>query len=406
MKLIRLHSKEMEKFYDRFVPCKKRVQERVRKIIEDVRSYGDEAVVKYTKRFDKVKIAPSKLRVTEVETSAAFGDVSPSFTQLLSQVSENITRFYKRELNKSWKIKDNDGVVLGEKIAPIASVGIYIPAGTAPLISTVYMTVSPAKIAGVKNIIITTPPNDEGYVNPYILAVASLLKVDAVYKIGGAQAIAAMAFGTKTIPRVDKIIGPGNEYVTEAKRQVFGYCDIDMIAGPTELVIIANKYANVDYVIADLSAQSEHVGGISILVTSSKSLAKAVKTKVSRGYIVLVKNLNEAALVTNCIAPEHLEIMVKNPTALLKKIDNAGAIFIGPYSPTAVGDYIAGPSHVLPTGGTARFFSGLGVEDFLKKSHIIAYSKKALEKYQDQLEKIANVEGLSKHLDSVKVRLK
>jgi len=405
MKLIRINSKEMEKFYNRFTLSKKRVAERVRKIIDDVRLSGDDAVIKYTKRFDGVKLTPSRLRATEAEVSGAFGDISPSFTQVLKQVSENITRFYKRELKKSWKIKDGDGVMLGEKIEPIEKVGIYIPSGTAPLVSTVYMTVLPAKIAGVKNIFIATPPDKEGYVNPYTLALASLLKVDGVYKVGGAQAIAAMAFGTKTIPKVDRIVGPGNEYVSEAKRQVFGYCDIDMIAGPTELVIIANKYANTDYVLADLAAQSEHVGGISVLITSSKTLAKIAKDKVSRGYVVLVKNLNEAADVTNRIAPEHLEIMVKNPTKLLKRIKNAGAIFLGPYSPTAVGDYIAGPSHVLPTGGTARFFSGLGVEDFLKKSHIISYSKKALEKYSGQLEKIANIEGLTKHLESIKVRL-
>jgi len=405
MKLIRVNSKEAEKFYNRFTTAKTRVRNTVEKIIEDVRLNGDEAIVKYTRRFDKVRLKPNKLKVTEAETSAAFGDVSPSFTQVLRQVSENIGKFYRRELKKSWRMKDADGSVLGERITPLESVGIYVPAGTAPLVSSVYMTVLPAKIAGVQNIYLATPPDEEGYVNPYILAVASLLNVNAVFKVGGAQAIAGFAFGTKTIPKVDKIVGPGNEYVAEAKRQVFGICDIDMIAGPTELVVIANSSANVDYLIADLAAQAEHKGGISVLVTPSKTLMKAVQDRVSKGFVVLVKNLNEAVEVTNRIAPEHLQIMVKNPSRLIKKINNAGAIFIGPYSPTAIGDYIAGPSHVLPTGGTARFFSGLGVEDFRKRIHFITYSKKSLEKYIGPLEKIATIEGLTKHLDSVKVRL-
>jgi histidinol dehydrogenase len=242
-------------------------------------------------------------------------------------------------------------------------------------------------------------------VDPHILVVADLLKVDAVYKIGGAQAIAALAYGTKTVPKVDKIVGPGNIFVTEAKRQVFGVVDIDMLAGPTELVIVANNSAPTDFVIADLHSQAEHSKGLSILVTPSKQLVKAVRKQIKSGYIVLVKNLDEAIEAANSIAPEHLQIMVKNPRTLLKKVKHAGAIFTGHYSPATVGDYIAGPSHVLPTGGTAKFSSGLSVCDFMKVSHVISYSKKTLEDVSGYIEKIATLEGMVKHFESVKVRL-
>jgi histidinol dehydrogenase len=303
-------------------------------------------------------------------------------------------------------MKSGEGVILGENYTPLEKIGIYIPAGTAPLVSSVYMTVLPAKIAGVKKIVLVSPPDKLGLINPHILVVADLLKVDEIYRLGGAQAIAALAYGTKTIPRVDKIVGPGNIYVSEAKRQVFGLVDIDMIAGPTELVIIANRFSDPKFIIADLKAQTEHAKGLAILITNSKSLAKEVKSQCGDacGFIILTKNLQQAVEITNKIAPEHLEILVRNPRKLLKGIKNAGAIFLGPYSPTAIGDYVAGPSHVLPTGGTARFFSGLSVFDFTKSSHIIGYSRKALEKIKEPLEKIASIEGLSKHLDSVKIR--
>jgi histidinol dehydrogenase len=279
-----------------------------------------------------------------------------------------------------------------------------VPSGTAPLVSSVYMSVLPAKIAGVNEVYVATPPAANGEVNPYILVVANLLKVNAVYKLGGAQAIAAMAFGTKTVPKVDKIVGPGNDYVTEAKRQVFGYCDIDMLAGPSEVVIIANNSANPAHVIADLHAQAEHRNGIAILITSSKKLANCVRKEVAQGYVILVKNIDEAVDVSNKIAPEHLELMLKQPNKVLKKIKHAGAVFIGPYSPVVVGDYISGPSHVLPTSGTARFFSGLGVNDFIKSTHVIGYSKKALEKVAPAIEKIASLEGMKRHIQSLKSR--
>jgi histidinol dehydrogenase len=268
------------------------------------------------------------------------------------------------------------------------------------------MTVLPAKLAGVKKVVLISPPDKNGYINPHILVVADLLKVDEVYRVGGAQGIAALAYGTKTIPRVDKIVGPGNVYVSEAKRQVFGQVDIDMIAGPTELVVIANCFSNPKYIVADLRAQAEHAKGLAILITNSRSLAKEVKSQLGdyNGSIILTKNLKQAAEIANRIAPEHLEILVQDPHKLLKDIRNAGAIFLGPFSPVALGDYVAGPSHVLPTSGTARFFSGLNITDFIKSSHIISYSKKALEKIRDPLEKIAGIEGLQKHVDSVKSR--
>ena len=406
MKLVRLYSKEFEKLTNRYNNRKKRVTESVAKIIDDVKQNGDDAVIKYTRKFDKVKLAPRQLRVTESEASGAFQDIDSEFIGELKVIIDNVTKFYRKQVRtkKSWRIVDEDGVVLGEKYEPIERVGIYVPAGTAPLVSTVYMTVLPARVAGVKSIVLCTPPNRYQSVDPYILAVANLLKVDEIYKVGGAQAIAALAFGTKTIAKVDKIVGPGNDYVTEAKRQVFGYVDIDMIAGPSEVVIMANRSTNPDFVIKDLEAQREHLKGLPILVTTSKPLANTVKKEVASGYIILVKNLDEACDVVNRIAPEHLQIMVKNPQKWLKKINNAGAIFLGQYSPTAIGDYVAGPSHVLPTSGTARFFSGLGIEDFMKSSHIVSYSRKALEKAKKSIEKISKLEGLDKHMESIKAR--
>lgn len=406
MKIIRSSSKKLEKIYNRQFLRSKRIEEKVRRILEDVRTSGDEAVIKYTRKFDKVKLSPKQLKVSQIEISGAYQNITPNFVSNLKIIIENVNRFYRRSIRKSWRIKGGDGLVLGEEYQPLEKVGIYIPAGTAPLASTVYMTVLPAKVAGVKRIILVSPPDKRGFINPHILVLADLLKVDEVYRMGGAQAIGALAFGTKTVPRVDKIIGPGNIYVSEAKRQVFGYVDIDMIAGPTELVVIANRFSDPKFIIADLKAQAEHIGGLAILITNSKSLAVQIKGQMgdAPGYIILTKNLEEAAEISNNIAPEHLEILVQNSRRLLKKIRNAGAIFLGPYSPTAVGDYVAGPSHVLPTCGTARFFSGLSATDFIKTNHVISYSKKALEKVREPLEKIAGIEGLTKHLDSVKER--
>jgi len=404
MKLLRLYSKEMGKLINRLYLRKKRVEKTVAKIIEDVRNFGDEAVVKYTYKFDKVKLNPRQIRVTEAEISGAFQDIQPDFVIKFKEIIENIERFYKKRIKKSWRIRSEDGVVLGEEVFPFRRVGIYIPGGTAPLVSTIYMTVIPARIAGVEEIVLATPPNKEGLINPYILVVANLLKIKEIYKMGGAQAIAALALGTKFVERVDKIVGPGNVYVTEAKRQLFGYVDIDMLAGPSEVVVIANRFSNPSFVIADLKAQAEHAGGLSVLITTSKSLGKIVKKEVDNGYLIVVKNLDEAIEIANRIAPEHLEILVRNPRRIIKRIRNAGCVFIGPYSPVAVGDYIAGPSHVLPTGGSARFFSGLGVDDFLKKTHLVIYSKKALERVKGLVEMVAGIEKMEKHMESINIR--
>ncbi|MCA9408663.1 MAG: histidinol dehydrogenase [Candidatus Omnitrophica bacterium] len=407
MQILKQDGQGIQKLYNRnMFARKKHIEEKVRKIIEDVRISGDEAVIKYTKRFDKVSLKPKQLQVTENEISGAFQNITSDFITNLKTIIHNVSLFYKKQVHKPCRIRDREGVLLKENILPMDTVGIYIPAGTAPLISTVYMTVIPAKVAGVKRLIITTPPNKEGHVDPYILAVANLLKVNEIYKVGGAQAIAAMAFGTKHIPKVDKIIGPGNMFVTEAKRQLFGYVDIDMLAGPTELVIIANRHSNVNYIIADLEAQMEHLGGLAILVTTSKQIIRQVRHKIHKGYIIYAKNIDEAIEIVNRIAPEHLQILTNNPASVANKIKHAGAIFLGPYSPTALGDYAAGPSHVLPTLGTAKFFSGLCTSDFVKKSHIISYSKKALEKMKDPIEKVAQLEGLIKHYESVNIRFK
>ena len=404
MKIIRYGSRELEKIYQRSFCRKPRVISAVAKIIEEVRLYGDEAVIRYTKKHDKVKLTPRQLRVSQAEISGAYQNIEPDFVSCLKLITENISRFYRRQIKKSWRIRDKEGIVIGEQFSPLESVGIYIPAGTAPLVSTVYMTVLPAKIAGVKRIALFSPPDKSGNINPHILVVADLLKVDEIYKAGGAQAIAACALGTKTIPKVQKIVGPGNVYVTEAKRQLFGYADIDMLAGPTELVIIANRNSHNSYIKADLLAQGEHSAGLAILITTSKAQAKQFKQELDGGYIVLVKNLEQAVEVANAIAPEHLEILLKDPYKIAKHIKNAGAVFLGQYSPSAVGDYVAGPSHVLPTSGTAKFFSGLSLSDFIKSSHIISYSRKALEAVRSPLEKIATIEGLTKHLESVRAR--
>lgn len=406
MKLVKIGSTNFTKLINRNSHFKRRTTESVKKILDNVRLYGDDAIIKYTAKFDKVKMKPREIRVTECEASGAYQDIKPEIVTSLKTVMDNIERFYRKQIKKSWKTKAREGVVLGEKITPIDSVGVYVPSGTVPLVSSVYMTVLPARIAGVKRIVLLSPPNKFKSIDPYILVVANLLKVDEIYKVGGAQAIGALAYGTRTIPKVDKIVGPGNMYVTEAKRQVYGYCDIDMLAGPSEVAILANKLADYEYVIADIKAQAEHHRGFSVLVTPSKRLVKAVKNEVDKGFVVLTKNMDEAVEVVNLLAPEHLEVMVKNPRNVVKRIRNAGAIFIGPYTPVAVGDYIAGPSHVLPTGGTARFFSGLGIDDFVKSSHIVSYTKKALEEVRGSIEKLTRIEGLPKHMESVNARFK
>ena len=405
MKVISTTGQEWQRLCNRQFVRKRQVEERVRAIIDDVRQNGDEAVLRYTRRFDRVRLTAKQLPVTEAETSAAFQHIDPNLMLHLKTAIQKVQAFYGRPRLKPVRIVDGDGVFLGEKFDPIERVGVYIPGGTASLVSTVYMTVTPARQAGVKHISLATPPRKDGSIDPNILVVASLLRVDEIYEVGGAQAIAAFALGTKTIAKVDKVIGPGNAYVVEAKRQVFGLVDVDTLAGPSEIAIIANRYANPQFVLTDLMAETEHAGGICFLITTSKALARLARKQIPSGYCVIVDNLDQAAEVANALAPEHLQIMVNSPRKLLKKIRHAGAVFLGPYSPVTVGDYIAGPSHVLPTGGSARMFSGIGIDDFIRKTHVIGYTKGALEKVREPLERLTALEGLPRHFESVKVRL-
>ena len=405
MKQIKVGSAKFNSLVKRDEQGKLRLQKKVAKIIEDVRTEGDNALIRYTKRFDRVNISRKDLRVSEAEISGAYQDLKPELVNTLKKIIRNIEKFYKNQTPKSWTMRHESGIELGEKFTPIESVGIYVPSGTAPLASSVYMTVLPAMFAGVKKIVLVSPPNKYKSVDPHILVVANLLKVDEIYKAGGAQAIASLAFGTKTIPRVDKIVGPGNEYVTEAKRQVFGFCDIDMLAGPSEVLIIANQHSNVDFIKKDLMAQAEHHKGLAVLVTPSRKVFNALhKDPDVKGYIIKVKNLEEAARVSNMIAPEHLQLMVKSPNRILKNITNAGAIFLGQYTPVSIGDYVAGPSHVLPTGGTARYSSGLNLRDFVKSSHIISYSRKALQGSAGWVKELTELEKMQQHWESVRIR--
>ncbi len=405
MRKVIVGSETFNSIVNRYDSGLSRVQKTVSKILETVREDGDDAVIRYTKKFDKVELAKKDLRVSEAEISGAYQDIKPELINTLKKVIRNINKFYKEQIPKSWLYKDIPGIELGERFTPIEKVGVYVPSGTVPLVSSVYMTVLPAKLAGVKKIVLVSPPNKYKSIDPYILAVANLLKVDEIYKVGGAQAIAALAYGTKTIPKVDKIIGPGNEYVTEAKRQVFGYCDIDMLAGPSEVLIIASQHADIKFLKNDLLSQAEHHKGRAILITPSKKIFNALHGDPEiRGYIIKVNNLDEAAQISNMIAPEHLQLMVKSPVRLMNKITNAGAIFLGDYSPVALGDYIAGPSHVLPTGGTARYFSGLNLRTFIKSSHVISYTKKALCESAHWVRELTRLEKLEQHWKSIEVR--
>lgn len=378
---------------------------KVSRILNEVRTRGDVAIRRFTREFDGIDLPLKRIAVSEGDINRAFEKIEFKFVPLLKQISANVKEYYEKELKQSFEIKGKDGIYLSKQYQPIERIGVYIPGGTAPLVSTVYMTVIPAKVAGVKEIVIATPPNREtGEIDPHILAVANLLGVNEIYRVGGAQAIGAMAFGTRTIGRVDKIVGPGNQFVTEAKRQVYGFVDIDMVAGPSEVAIIADASADPDFVTCDLLAQAEHLGGIPYLVTPSKKLIEAIRKRVEAGFIIQVKSLAEACDVANAIAPEHLEIMTEEPEKLLKHIKHAGAVFLGPYSPAVVGDYIAGPSHVLPTGGTARYFSPLSASTFVKSSHVISYTKGALERGKEHVRQLTDMEGLVLHRISYESR--
>jgi len=399
------------------------VEQKVGEILREVRRYKDRAVLKYTYQYDHVRLSPAKLRVMPKELEEARKTVSKEFIAAFKAIEKNISLYQKELLPQDW-IKNYSGKKkLGALYRPIERVGVYIPGGTAPLVSTVLMTIIPAKVAGVKEIIVSTPPDKDGKINPYILTACSLAGVNRIFRVGGAQAIAAMAFGTETIPKADKIVGPGNIYVASAKRQVYGFVGIDMVAGPSEVLILADESANAKYVAADLLAQAEHdVRSRTFLVTTSQRLAESVSREIElqmqtltrnstaresvrhHGFIVVVDDLDEAIDLSNDIAPEHLEILCKNGSSIVPKINNAGAIFLGESTPEPVGDYVAGPSHVLPTGGTARFFSPLSSRDFIKSMSYLEYDRTNLKNELQWIQLMTEIEGLDAHRKSSEAR--
>lgn len=395
----------------------------VNDILLNVRTNKDESLFKYTKDFDKADINASNIVVTKEEIEEAYTKVDPALVDVIRKSLKNIKEYHEKQKQYSWFDSKPDGTILGQKVTPLARAGVYVPGGKAAYPSSVLMNVVPAKVAGVEQIIMCTPPDHEGKVYPTTLVAANEAGVDVVYKAGGAQAIAAMAYGTESIPKVDKICGPGNIYVALAKKAVFGYVSIDSVAGPSEILVIADETANPRYVAADLLSQAEHDEMASaILITTSSELANKVSAEIdgflkelsrseiisksldNYGYILLVDDINEAVSVANDIASEHLEIVTKDPFNVMTKIKNAGAIFLGEYSSEPLGDYFAGPNHVLPTNGTAKFFSALSVDDFIKKSSIISYSREALEAIHNDIENFASAEHLTAHANSIKVR--
>lgn len=395
----------------------------VEKIVNDVRNRGDEALFGYTKQFDKADINAGNVLVTKEEIEYAYTQVDEKLIEVIRKAKENIRTYHEKQRQYSWFDSDPKGIMLGQKVTALESVGVYVPGGKAVYPSSVLMNIMPAKVAGVKNIIMTTPCNSEGEVYATTLVAANEAGATAIYKAGGAQAIAALAYGTESIPKVDKIVGPGNIFVALAKRAVYGHVSIDSIAGPSEILVIADETANPRYVAADLLSQAEHDEMASaILITTSKELAEKVSAQVDEfievlsrkeiirksidtyGYILLADNMADAVETANAIASEHLEIVTANPFDVMTRIKNAGAIFIGEYSSEPLGDYFAGPNHVLPTNGTAKFFSPLSVDDFIKKSSIIYYSREALEEVHEDIESFAKSEQLTAHANSIAVR--
>lgn len=398
-------------------------EQAVNDIIENVKKNGDEAVFDYTLRFDKFALNADNLIVTKEEIAAAYEQLEPGLVEVIRKSAENIRVFHEKQLRNSWFDAKDDGTILGMKITPINRAGVYVPGGKAAYPSSVLMNVIPAKVAGVPQIVMTTPPSADGSVNPGTLVAADIAGVDVIYKVGGAQAIAALAYGTQSIPKVDKITGPGNIFVALAKKAVYGYVSIDSIAGPSEILVLADETANPRYVAADMLSQAEHDELASaILITTSQELASKVSEEVDAftaqlsrkeiiqksldnyGYILVADTMEMAIEAANEIASEHLEILTKNPFDTMTRIKNAGAIFLGEYSSEPLGDYFAGPNHILPTNGTAKFFSPVNVDDFLKKSSIISYSREALEKIHTDIERFAISEGLTAHANSIAVR--
>ena len=395
----------------------------VNDIIENVKARRDAAIFEYTARFDRFPLNAECIRVTREEIDEAYTKLDAGLIEVIRKSADNIRAFHSKQLRNSWFDAKEDGTILGMTITPIERAGVYVPGGKAAYPSSVLMNVIPARVAGVKEIIMTTPPSPEGKVNPGTLVAADIAGVDTIYKVGGAQAIAAMAFGTESIPKVDKITGPGNIFVALAKKAVYGYVSIDSIAGPSEILVLADESANPRYVAADLLSQAEHDELASaILITTSEELAKQVseqveifveslsRTEIMRkslenyGYILVAETMQDAIDAANEIASEHLEILTVNPFEVMTKIKNAGAIFMGEYASEPLGDYFAGPNHILPTNGTAKFFSPVNVDDFIKKTSIISYSREALEKVHRDIELFAQSEGLTAHANSIKVR--
>lgn len=398
------------------------VEEAVKEIIAAVKARGDEALVDYTKRFDKADISGA-IEVSRAEAEKALRAVPAKDLDLMRLAAERIESFHRKQLENSWFSTEDDGTVLGSRVTPLQRAGIYVPGGKAAYPSTVLMNAIPAKVAGVDEVVMVTPPGKDG-LNPYVLAAANLAGVDRIFRVGGAQSVAALAFGTKSIPKVDKITGPGNIYVATAKRLVFGTVDIDMIAGPSEILIINDGTGEASWIAADLLSQAEHDElASSILITTSLSMARAVSKEVAKqlkklkrkdiakvsieryGMIIVAEDLNEAASISNRIAPEHLELFVERPFELMGAIRNAGAIFLGQHTPEAAGDYLAGPNHTLPTGGTARFSSPLGVYDFVKRMSVIGFSNAAIQKHGGDIKRFADLEGLEAHGLSAAARL-
>ena len=395
---------------------------RVNAIIEEVRNNRDQAVFNYTKQFDGADINAGNILVTEEEIAEAYEQVDTTLLAVIRKSLVNIKKYHEKQVQNSW-FTTEDGIILGQKVTALATVGVYVPGGKAVYPSSVLMNVLPAKVAGVDRIVMCTPPGKDGKVYPSTLVAAKEAGVDEIYKVGGAQAIAAMAFGTESVPKVDKIVGPGNIYVALDKKAVFGYVSIDSIAGPSEILVLADETANPRYVAADLLSQAEHDEMASaILITTSQKLAEEVSAEIDQfvaelsrkeiiqksldnyGYILVADNMEEAIDTVNAIASEHMEIVTADPFHVMTKIRNAGAIFIGEYSSEPLGDYFAGPNHVLPTNGTAKFFSALSVDDFIKKSSIISYSREALEKVHKDIEQFAECEKLTAHANSIRVR--
>lgn len=395
----------------------------VQAIVNDVRERKDEAVFEYTKRFDGAVLDATTVRVSEAEIQEALSQVEPSLLAIMKRAMKNIREYHEKQKQYSWFDSKPNGTILGQKVTPLSSVGVYVPGGKAAYPSSVLMNIIPAEVAGVPKIVMVTPPGKDGKVNPVTLIAAHIAGVTEVYKVGGAQAVAALAFGTESIPRVDKIVGPGNIFVALAKKAVYGHVSIDSIAGPSEILVLADDSANPRFVAADMLSQAEHDELASaILVTTSMELAKKVSAEVdgfvatlsrkeileksleNYGYILVADTMEEAIATANEIASEHLEIVTRNPFEVMTKIQNAGAIFIGDYSSEPLGDYFAGPNHVLPTNGTAKFFSPLSVDDYIKKSSIIYYSKEALEAVHQDIEAFAEAEHLTAHANSIRVR--